>query len=380
MLHFTDTEFARRRQATTHAMQDAGLDALLLFAPESQYWLTGFDTFGYCFFQCLIWDGQTTTLLTRSADLRQAQLTSNIADIHIWRDAADANPAQDLARLLADLGLAGRRLGVEWDTHGLTALNGQRLATALGDSTLVDASALISPLRLVKSAEELAYVRRAANLSDSALDAALATTTPGAGEAEVFAAMHSAIYRGGGGAPANPFIVGAGPHALLCRTQEGRGRFAADDQLTLEWAGTYRHYHCAAMRTVVIGQPRPQHEPMHDAVRDALLACEAAMKPGRAMNDVFQAHAQTLDKAGYGAQRLNACGYSQGARFAPSWMEREMFYDDAPTIMAPGMVFFLHMILMDSETGTAMSLGRTSLIGEAGAEPLNGADLQMLRR
>ena len=379
MLHFADAEFSRRRTATTQAMRDAGLDALLLFAPESQYWLTGFDSFGYCFFQCLIWDGTRATLLTRSADLRQAELTSNIEDIHIWRDAADAEPAQDLAHLLSDLGLAGKRLGVEWDTHGLTARSGQRLSAALGIADLQDASALISPLRLVKSDEELAYVRKAATLSDAALTAALEATQPGAGEAEVFAAMHSAIYSGGGGAPGNPFIVGAGPHALLCRTQEGRGTFAPDDQLTLEWAGTFRHYHAAAMRTVVIGSPRPQHAAMHDAVRDALLACEAAMQPGRPMADVFAAHAQTLDAAGFGAHRLNACGYSLGARFAPSWMEREMFYDGAPTVMASGMVFFLHMILMDSDTGTAMSLGRTSLVTAAGAEPLNGHALEMLR-
>ncbi|MEM9778571.1 MAG: aminopeptidase P family protein, partial [Pseudomonadota bacterium] len=65
---------------------------------------------------------------------------------------------------------------------------------------------------------------------------------------------------------------------------------------------------------------------------------------------------------------------------APSWMEREMFYEGAPTVMAPGMAFFLHMILMDSDSGTAMTLGRTSLITEAGAEPLNRHPLDMLRR
>ncbi|MEM7614615.1 MAG: Xaa-Pro peptidase family protein, partial [Pseudomonadota bacterium] len=306
--------------------------------------------------------------------------TSNIEDIRIWKDGADVDPTRDLAALVAELGLSGKRLGVEWDTHGLTARNGQRVAAALEGSVLSDASALISPLRLVKSAPEIAYVRRAATLADDALDAALEVTVPGAGEAEVFAAMHSAIYRGGGGAPGNPFIVGAGPHALLCRTQEGRATFLPDDQLTLEWAGTYRHYHAACMRTVVIGTPRPQHAAMHAAVRDALEACEAAMRPGRTMGEVFAAHATTLDQAGFGAHRLNACGYAMGTRFAPSWMEREMFYEGAPTVMAPGMAFFLHMILMDSDSGTAMTLGRTSLITEAGAEPLNRHPLDMLRR
>ncbi|MEM9791997.1 MAG: Xaa-Pro peptidase family protein [Pseudomonadota bacterium] len=378
MLHFTPEEFARRQNAVNAAMDAAGLDALLLFAPESQYWLTGFDTFGYCFFQCLVWDRQKATLLTRSADLRQAQMTSNISDIRVWRDAADATPAQDLADLLVELGLNTKRLGVEWDTHGLTAGNGRRLAAALDGQHLIDASALLSPLRLVKSEPEIVYIRKAAELADDALDAALDVAAPGKGEAEVFAAMHGAIFGGGGGAPANPFIVGAGPHALLCRTQEGRGTIADNDQLTLEWAGTYRHYHAACMRTVIIGEPRPQHNAMHAAVREALVACEATLAPDRPMGEVFEAHARTLDAAGFGAHRLNACGYALGTRFAPSWMEREMFYQGAPTVMAPGMVFFMHMILMDSDSGAAMSLGRTSLITETGAEPLNRHDLGML--
>ena len=50
---------------------------MLLFAQESMYWLTGYDTFGFCFFQCLVVkaDG-SMVLLTRSADLRQARQTS----------------------------------------------------------------------------------------------------------------------------------------------------------------------------------------------------------------------------------------------------------------------------------------------------------------
>ena len=79
------------------------------------------------------------------------------------------------------------------------------------------------------------------------------------------------------------------------------------------------------------------------------------------------AHARVLDEAGLGAHRLNACGYSLGPRFSPSWMEDQMFYERAPTVMQPGMVFFLHMILVDSETETAVTLGRTSLVTEAGS-------------
>ena len=125
-LHFTREEFAERQARALAAMAARGLDALLMFKQESMYWLTGYDTFGYCFFQCLVLraDGELV-LLTRAPDLRQAEHTSIIEDIRIWVDREGSNPAADLRDLLAEKGLAGKRLGVEYATHGLTAANGQ---------------------------------------------------------------------------------------------------------------------------------------------------------------------------------------------------------------------------------------------------------------
>jgi len=376
MLHFTAAEFDDRMARTRAEMARRGLDALLLFAPESQYWLTGYDTFGYCFFQCLIIHDGAPVLLTRSADLRQAQLTSTIKDIRIWKDRAGADPTKDLASLLGDMGLTAKRIGWETGTQGLTHQHGARLAARLDG--LADATDLMGVLRLVKSPAEIAYVRKAAELSDLAWDAAVARAHPGADEGAILGAMHDAIFASGGDYPANEFIIGSGENALLCRYQSGRRKLDADDQLTLEWAGTWRHYHAANMKTIIIGEPRPQHVSMQAAAEDALLACEAALRPGRPMADVYAAHARVLDQAGLGAHRLNACGYSLGPRFSPAWMEAQMFYQGAATVMEPGMVFFLHMILMNSDSGTAMTLGRTSLVTETGAERLSRMPLEMV--
>ncbi|MBN9134490.1 MAG: aminopeptidase P family N-terminal domain-containing protein, partial [Phyllobacterium sp.] len=118
-LHFEPEEFAARRDRLMMVMAEQKLDAILLFAQESMYWLTGYDTFGFCFFQCLVVksDG-SQVLMTRSADLRQARQTSNIENIVIWADRDNANPAADLRELLNDLDLLGKRIGVEYQTHG----------------------------------------------------------------------------------------------------------------------------------------------------------------------------------------------------------------------------------------------------------------------
>lgn len=381
-VHFTLDEFSARKSRLLKQLAEQKLDGLLLFQQESMYWLTGYDTFGFCFFQCLYLsaDGRLA-LLTRSADLRQAQLTSIIEDIRIWKDGANANPALDLKAMLESLGAQGKRLGVEYESYGLVASNGKKLDAAMeGFATLVDASAIVGRLRAVKSAAEIAYVRRAAELCDAADQAAIEQTRAGADEGNILAAMHDAIFQGGGDYPANEFIIGSGKEALLCRYKAGRDRLQAQDQLTLEFAGVYRHYHVAAMRTHIVGEPTPLHRRYHAVARDALAACEAEMKPGRAAGDVFAAHARIFDAAGLSSHRLNACGYSLGARFTPSWMDWPMFYDANPWVLEPGMVMFAHMILMDSESETAMCLGRTSLITDRGAEALCIPDLDLVIR
>ena len=95
------------------------------------------------------------------------------------------------------------------------------------------------------------------------------------------------------------------------------------------------------------------------------------MEPGRTFGDVIAAHTRALDEAGLSRHRLNACGYSLGARYAPSWMEKQMFYTDNPQPIEPGMTLFAHMILMDSDAGIAMTLGQTYLTGNGKPERLS---------
>ncbi|MDB5550850.1 MAG: peptidase [Rhizobium sp.] len=379
-LHFSRDEFASRLELVKARMKEEKLDALLIFAQESMYWLTGYDTFGYCFFQCLVVkaDGQMV-LMTRSADLRQARHTSIIEDIRIWVDRTNADPAQDLKNLLMDLDLLGAKIGVEYDTHGLTGLNARRLdhqLTSFGTST--DASYIISKLRLVKSAAEIEYAEKAAALSDDALDAALRLAKPGANEADILAAMQGAIFAGGGDYPANEFIIGSGADALLCRYKAGRRNLDAVDQLTLEWAGVYAHYHAPMMRTVSVGTPNDRQKELYAASRDAIEAIETVLITGNTFGTVFDTHARIMDERGLAKHRLNACGYSVGARFSPSWMEHQMFHAGNPEPILPGMTLFVHMIIMDSETGTAMTLGQTYLITDGPVKSLSRHSLDLI--
>lgn len=381
-LHFTTAEYADRLQRLTARMREEKLDAVLLFAQESMYWLTGYDTFGYCFFQTLVVkaDG-SMILLTRSADLRQARHTSVIENISIWVDRVNADPTADLRNLLSDMDLLGCRIGVEYDTHGMTG----RVARLLDNQLmtfcqLVDASYLVSRLRLIKSEAEKAHVVRAAQLADDALDSALSLTKAGASEADILAGMQGAVFLGGGDYPANEFIIGSGADALLCRYKAGRRTLDLQDQLTLEWAGASAHYHAAMMRTIVIGTPTPRHVELYDACRETIEAIEGVLRPGKSFGDVFDTHARIMDERDLARHRLNACGYSLGARFSPSWMEHQMFHAGNPQPIEPDMSLFVHMIIMDSDTGTAMTLGQTYLTTQDAPRTLSRHSLDLIAR
>ena len=135
-----------------------------MFAQESHFWLTGYDSGGFVFFQSAVVTADDTpvTLLTRRPDLLQARQTSTIDDIRLWWDAENADPAGVLREILREKGLAGKRVAVEMNTHGLTGWNLLRIQTAMaGFCTLEFDGHLIRLLRLIKSPAEIDIMREA---------------------------------------------------------------------------------------------------------------------------------------------------------------------------------------------------------------------------
>ncbi len=380
-LHFDRSQYAARLTRLNTEMQKNNLDAMLLFAQESMYWLTGYDTFGFCFFQSMVvTKSGEIALLTRAPDLRQAQHTSIVDKILIWEDRPDAQPQNDLRHLLNDMGLAGKNIGVEYNTHGLTGRAAKAIDKAMRDfASLEDHSEIIPILRSIKSEAELAHARIAGQLADDALDAAISATRAGAFEGDILAAMHNVIFSKGGDYPGNEFIIGSGRDALLCRYKSGRRHLSTNDQLTLEWAGASARYHAAMMRTLIIGSPTKRHEELYEAARAALLAVRDAMQVGNTFGDMFDAHARIMDEAGLSEHRLNACGYSLGGVFTPCWMDTPMIYAGNETIINENMVLFTHMIIADSDSETAMTLGQSYITATDSPENLSRHEIDLIK-
>ncbi len=374
-LHFSRAEFAERQRKASAEMAAQGLHGLLIFRQESMYYLTGYDTGGFSMFQGMYLgaDGGLA-LVTRSPDRTQARITSVIEDVRIWVDSEDANPAEDVHGMLDDYGCRGRRIGVEYHAYGLTAQRGKMVDAALdGFCEVTDASDLVRLQRLVKSPAELAYVRRSGELADQALAIANRMTVPGEAIGAVYGEMMNAMMRGDGDPTASRWPMGCGEEAMLVRYHTGHGNVGAQDQVTFEFAASYRHYHTALMHVVLTGAADPRQADMLAACIAALDACQDALKPGATVGAIFDVHARVMTEMGQGANFLNACGYTMGATYPPTWMDWPMLYTGNPQVIEPGMVFFMHMILLDNETGLTMSLGETAIVTEGACEPVNHA-------
>jgi Xaa-Pro dipeptidase len=210
-------------------------------------------------------------------------------------------------------------------------------------------------------------VRKAGELADAAVLAAVEATAPGATESDLSAAALTAMLEGGGEVPSGGPLVNTGPRALFGRGIGGPRRIEKNDQVLIELAGSYCRYHVCIESTVAVGKPDPRQSDMMAVAADALDQIRDAARPGTELGALDDIHRGVLDAAGYATERFAACGYALGCTFKPTWMDvPPMIYTGNPQVLEPGMVFFVHIMIPDTRTGVMAGIGQTFAIRESG--------------
>jgi Xaa-Pro dipeptidase len=362
-INFTQQEFTDRQLQVREELARRHLDGLLVFRIEDQHWLCGLDTTGFTVFHAMfIGVNGELTHISRSADLANIAYSSLCSDVRLWDDVHGNTRSGGVKDALLSHGMQGKRIGIQLDTFGmLPDLYNELKATLDGWCELVEASDIVRLLRLVKSEQELAYMRRAGEILSLANEAAIGLTVPGAFEGDILAEFNRIVLANDGDICAEPnWPMGSGQKALLVRHATGRGKVGENDQVLFEPGASYRHYNVANMYTVLTGPKTDQrHLDMHAACVDALVEVQALIRPGTTLGEVFAGHKEAFTKHGYGHAILKACGYPMGAMWPPTWMEKPMIAENEPLVLAEGMTIFTHMILTDREAGLTMCLGET---------------------
>lgn len=373
MMHdnpFSDAEIERRLAALRAQLAERKLDGAVIAAPENVFYLTGLDHWGYFAPHLLIVPlSGRPVLITRAMEKVSIEKQVRSAD---FRGHSDSETAADMAaRVLRDLRLVGRSLGLENWTSGLS--HGLALALeAEADARWHDISGLVDDLRLVKSAEEQALMRRAAAVSDVAAAAAIEAIKDGAPEREVASACIAAMTLAGGSPPAFGPFIRPGDRLGEEHATWGDGNYRSGEPVFLELSGCVSRYHAPLGRLVHIGAIPDDDAAMADVAKRAFDAVLGALRPGAKARDVYAAWQQVVDDAGLSHYRRHHCGYCVGIGMSPSWTGGNkvvgLRHDSAMEIRA-GMSFHILSWLMGTGRGDYF-ISNAVLLGPKGAEVL----------
>jgi Xaa-Pro dipeptidase len=366
---FLEHEFSARQARARGAIQAAGHEALIVTSPENIYWLTGRQTAGYFAFQALIVPAEgEPTLLVRQLELAGSIANTWLDDIVAYQDGEE--PAALLAQLLREREIS--RPAIELAGWFLSPVLAQEIAVQTGIASMPDGSAILVPLRTVKSPAELTAIRHAADYAQAGLAAGIAACEAGTNENAIAAAMLDAAIRAGSEVMAMEPLVSSGPRSGLPHMTWRRRRLEVGDAVFLEMAGSHARYHAALMRTVWIGQPPIEARRMMDCSLSALDAALAEIKPGVPCSVPHEAAQRVIDAAGYTGAFRKRIGYSMGVAFAPDWGEGGLLslFSGVDRIIEPGMVFHLPATLRSYGVWT-VGASETVIVTENGAEPLS---------
>jgi ectoine hydrolase len=356
---FSQTEYDRRIALTRTAMSEAGLDALFVTDPSNQAWLTGYDGWSFYVHQGVLLRMQGEPMWWgRFMDSMGALRTCWMSEDNIFGYADSyvqstvRHPMQELAARLKDMGLESAKIGVEMENYYYTAKAHQVFVTEMPNATFADATALVNWQRLIKSHEEIAFIRKAARISERVIETAIDRAAPGVRKNDVVAdIMHAGITGVDdiwGDYPAIVPLTPSGLDATAAHLTWNGDPMREGEATFFELSGCYRRYHAPLCRTVFLGTPPKE---MLDAEAAQIEGIEAALNAARAGNrtrDIAQALVDVLQK--HGIYREGRCGYPIGLSYPPDWGERtaSLRVEDE-TILQPGMTFhFMPALWMDT--------------------------------
>ena len=373
-------EHRERLTRARAALRDAGLMGCVSVAPEHHFYLAGYDSWvGVNCPQALVFgvgEGEPI-LVVRDVDRALVAETSWVDDVRTYR-LHDEDPTQAIAAAAKAAGLDHGRLGVETQSYALSAALGARLAQALAPAAIVDATALLGELRVLKSAREVAYLGRAARHAGAGLAAFRAGAKPGATEIALAGAIERALRDSGSDYWSIPTELASGPRSAGGHAAPVARAIAEGDLVHAEFAGVERRYHAVAIHTLAVGTPSPVQRELYEAARASLAAGIAAVAPGVPVDAVEEASLEPLRAVGLESRAMMRFGYGIGIAYPPIWLETLQITRGASRTLAPGMVFVLHACLEIPEDGLGIVQGGTYAMYDDGlAMMVGGGDMPL---
>jgi Xaa-Pro dipeptidase len=270
------------------------------------------------------------------------------------------------------LKLDGKRIGVE--PRQMRLLEFRQVKNSAPEADFPDASSIVSNLRIRKDADEVAVMRKAVKVAQSALHATIPLIKVGMTEKELASELVVQLLRHGSQSEV-PFapIVSGGPNSANPHANPSDRKIRPGDLLVVDWGAAIDGYISDLTRTFAVGEVEAEYHKIHRIVLEANAAGRAAGKPGVPCAAVDKAARDVIEKAGYGAYFTHRTGHGIGME----GHEEPYMRGDNIQLLEPGMAYTVEPgIYLPERNGVRIE--DNMVITETGAECLSDMERGLL--
>ena len=372
---FPQQEYLDRYKRAYALMERDGLDALVISEKNNYWYFTGLISYQFDHIQrpqiCFLRKGEKPMVLVYGNEKAKAKGIPWIGEVRAYVDVPF--PQEMIADCLKEMGLGEAKLGFELGDDqrlGFPVKYLTRLTEALPKVKIEDGTAALTEMRLIKSAQEINYMRKACEISMKAYDRCLPQLMPGVTRREVAEKLYIAMIEEGAH-PRHPGFL-----MLNSSTAYDDRRYQKGDRMIADFGACYEGYYGDITRMAIFGEPNGEQKKDHQAACDVIQHCFEAMQPGTPIAELSRIANRELLKRGY--QSIDSpkrIGHGIGMARAepPSLNEVEK------ELHRPGMILALEPKVR-SEKG-AVHLEEDVLITEKGPEFLTSGcrDLRVIQ-
>lgn len=387
MNSFTVEEYHARITQTKLRMQEQGMDVLLITDPANMNYLSGYDGWSFYVDQMLMifTDRVQPIWIGRKMDANAAKVTTWLNEENILYYPEDhihsqeKHPMDFIARVLQDIGVASRRIGLEMASYYFSALAYEKLKVNLPNAKFINANLLVNKVRIIKSDQEIEYIRRAAIIAGIGMNTAIASIQEGVRECDVAANIFRDLVSGtesfGGDYPSIVPLLPAGKNTSTPHLTWTDRQYTNDEVVIIELAGCHRRYHAPMARTLSLGRPSEEVLETSKILVEGLNVAIEAVKPGATCEEVEMAWRSVISK--YGIEKDSRMGYSVGIGYPPDWGEHTASIRSGDlTILQPNMTFHMIPGLWFDDFGVEIS--ETIRVTESGCEVLTDFQRELI--
>jgi len=369
---FSDAEMARRRAALEGVMAAAGVDHLLVCGEQRAgtgvAWLTGWATTTEAY--VIVAPGEQQVMYMEWYN--HWPLAKKLArDTQVlWGEH------RGIDKLIADLKTRGAKQVGFMGPIGLA--KARQLETQFGP--LVDLNREYVRLRLVKSPEEIDWMRIGAALTDLAITALRREARPGLTERELGAICEAAYHPHGGVTFIHYFLVTpmANPEYCVPRQLASTRKVQQGDVIATEITAHFFEYPGQVLRTFTVGEPTPLYRRLYETAEAAFDAVTGVIRQGTSMQQILDA-ADLIEEAGFSVYDDLMHGFG-GGYFPPVLGSKSRPAGPLPDMtLQAGMTCVVQPNVITPDQKAGVQLGELILVTEHGFERMHGAERGLFR-